>query len=112
MDKKIAGLIGAMSTLASLGGAQAAVTAPARDVLAAASYDDLLQPVPNAVALLAAHDAALAGATSSGDEGAMIEKAQFHHHHHHHRFLRHHHHHRFFRHHHHHHRFFRRDDRF
>ena len=105
MDKKIAGLIGAVSTFAAFGGAQAAATAPTREVLAATSYDDLLQPVPNAVALLAAHDAVLGEATASDDE-VKIENVRFHHHHHHHhRFFRHHHHH------HHHHRFFRRDDR-
>ncbi len=103
MDKKIAGLIGAVSTLASVAGSQAVVAAPARDVLQAASYDDLLQPIPNAVAQLKASDAVLSE-QGAVDDGAKIEMAQYyyHHHHHHHRFFR-----PFYRHHHHHHRYYR-----
>ena len=56
MDKKIAALLGAAAALTAVGGAQAA--APAQTELApAASYRDLLQPVPNAVAALKSDDA-------------------------------------------------------
>ena len=90
MDKKIAALLGAAAALTAVGSAQAA--APAQTELApAASYRDLLQPVPNAVAALKSDDAR--AAEKVGGETRLAA----HHHHHHHR--RHHHHH----HHHHHH---------
>jgi hypothetical protein len=46
MDKKIAGLLGALTGLATVGFAQAAVQAAASpsDVLRASSYADLLAP--------------------------------------------------------------------
>lgn len=107
MDKKIAGLIGAVSALASLDSAHAAALSQVRDAMTVHSYQDLLQPVQNAVELLKASDAVLAENAASGDE-AKVEMAQYYYHHHHH----HHHHHRFFRpfyhhHHHHHHHYYR-----
>ncbi|MBN9149692.1 MULTISPECIES: hypothetical protein [Nitrobacteraceae] len=126
MDKKIAGLIGAVATLGACNVAEAAppVVNPApTDVLQANSYADLLQPIPNALTTLQAIDAA-----SSPSADGQIELAQFyyhhhhHHHHHHHRWHRaprivvvpprwhHHHHHHHFYHHHHHHHFYRDDD--
>lgn len=59
MDKKIAGLLGAVGALASLNGAQAA-TGPADPaaVLKAQTFADLLNPIPNAKATLNAVDAA------------------------------------------------------
>ncbi|HVC57181.1 MAG TPA: hypothetical protein VND95_14580 [Stellaceae bacterium] len=106
MDKKIAGLIGAVVGLAAMSSAQAAInpaTNPAEG-MQASSYADLLAPIANAVALLRADDAARAA------EEAPVEVAQYynpaypyqyhHHHHHHHRTYRrvyhrryHHHHH-------------------
>jgi hypothetical protein len=119
MEKKIAGLLGAVATLGSFGAAQAApAPSPApTDVLRANSFADLLEPIPNAAALLQAVDES--APVASADEN--IQLAQFHHHHHHHhhsqyrryaprvvvvppRYRRHHHHH-----HHHHHSFYRRD---
>jgi hypothetical protein len=100
MDKKIAGLLGAVAAVSTMSGAQAA-TQPANtiDSLQASSYADLLAPVPNAVAALNADNAALAQVPPV--EGVKL--AQYHHHHHHHRRVivikRHRHH----RHHHHHH---------
>jgi hypothetical protein len=102
MDKKIAGLLGAAAALATMNGAQAAPTQPPQPT-AAGSYRDLLEPVPNAVELLKADDAALAERSTQGD----VKLAYDHHHHHHHGyrrppprvFVRHRHHH----HHHHHH---------
>jgi hypothetical protein len=113
-NKKIAGLIGAMATLGSFNPAEAA-PAPT-DILRVNSFADLLEPIPNAVALLQAVDENAPAA--SRDENLQL--AQYHHHHHHHhsqyrryaprvvvvppRYRRHHHHH-----HHHHHSFYRRD---
>lgn len=125
MDKKIAGLLGAVAALGTFGSAQAthqATPAPS-DVLQANSYADLLEPIANAGALLQAIDEAAPAKTADN-----VQLAQFYHHHHHH-----HHHHSFYRryryydeapvvvvpryrryyhhhhHHHHHHSFYRRD---
>ena len=56
MEKKIAGLLGAVATLGAFNAAQAAPTpSPApSDVLRANSFAELLQPIPNAAALLQA----------------------------------------------------------
>jgi hypothetical protein len=118
MEKKIAGLLGAMATLGAFGAAQAApLPGPApTDVLRANSFADLLEPIPNAAALLKAVDES--GPVSSAQDNVLPVQYHHHHHHHHHhhayrdrivvvppRFRRHHHHH----HHHHHHSFYRRD---
>jgi hypothetical protein len=109
MRKKIAGLLGTMATLGAFSAAQAApMPSPApTDILRANSFADLLNPIPNAAALLQAVDES--GPVSSADENLQL--VQYHHHHHHHHGLRrvvprivlgprrHHHHH----HHHHHH---------
>ena len=79
MDKKIAGVLGAVGALASLGSAQATATPDPTEVLKARSFADLLDPIPNAMEKLQAVDEA----AGSPD----IELAQFyveHHHHHHH----------------------------
>jgi hypothetical protein len=91
MGKKIAGLLGAMVTLGALNAAEAApMPSPApTDVLRANSFADLLDPIPNAVALLQAVDES--GPASSANEN--IQLAQYRHHHHHGRRHRHHHHH-------------------
>jgi hypothetical protein len=121
MGKKIAGLVGAMATLGAFNGAQAAPTpSPApTDVLRANSFADLLEPIPNAAALLRAVDES--GPIPPADENVQLAQFYHHHHHHHHhhhgwrrydeprivvvpRRYRHHHHH-----HHHHHSFYRRD---
>ena len=120
MDKKIAGLLGAVATLGAMNAAQAAPTpSPApSDVLRANSFADLLEPIPNAAALLQAVDeSAPAPSANENVQLAQIYIEHHHHHHHHHayrryaprvivvppRFRRHHHHH------HHHHSFYRRD---
>jgi hypothetical protein len=92
MDKRIAGLLGAAAAVTALSGVQANA-APAQ----AASYADLLQPVPNAVSELQADDARRAT-----EPEAHVQLAQYHHHHHHH-WRRYHHHHHWRRHYHHHH---------
>lgn len=78
MDKKIAGLLGAVGALASLNTAQAATSSDPTEVLKAGSYADLLQPIPNAVAALKAVDDKADVATH------YVQLAQAHHHHHHH----------------------------
>lgn len=110
MDKKIAGLLGAVAAVATVGGAQAS-TAPVQasnDPLTARSYADLLAPIPNATEALIADNAQLEAKPSEG-----VQLAQYYHHHHHHhhgyyRYYHHHHHHhhgyyRYYHHHHHHH---------
>ena len=127
MEKKIAGLLGAMATLGAFNGAEAAPTpSPApTDVLRANSFADLLEPIPNAAALLRAVDEQRPN--SSADENVQLAQFYHHHHHHHHhhgyyrgydrydeprivvvppRYRRYYHHHH---HHHHHHSFYRRD---
>jgi hypothetical protein len=101
MDKKIAGLLGAVGALASLDTAQATIATDSTTMLKAQSYADLLNSIPNAAAILKAADEA--GDTSG------VQVAENAHHHHHHSYRRerkiiiaprrHHHHH----HHHHHH---------
>ena len=104
MDQKIAGIVGAVAGLTCVDVAQAAVVAPNPQGFAdAKSYAELLEPIPNALALLQSADAARAvGTEHDADVGANVQLARWYHHHHHH------HHHRFFRHHHHHHRYWRR----
>jgi hypothetical protein len=124
MEKKIAGLLGAMATLGAFNAAEAAPIpslAPT-DVLQANSFAELLEPIPNAAALLRAVDESRP--SPSADENVQLAQFYYHHHHHHHhhsqyrryyyddprvvvvpRYRRYHHHH----HHHHHHSFYRRD---
>ena len=122
MDKKIAGLLGAVATLGTFGASEAAPAPAPTDVLRANSFADLLEPIPNAAALLQAIDESAPVRSAEGN----VQVAQFYHHHHHHhhhsqyrryydeprvivlppryRRDRYHHHH-----HHHHHSFYRRD---
>ncbi len=115
MDKTVAGLLGAVAALGAASTAQAAVPLSVEPVSEAQSYADLLKPIPNAAALLAAADEAerQADLDRAGADSAPLFQVQYyrhhHHHHHHHRFIpriirrqifRHHHHH-----HHHHHNF-------
>ena len=82
MDKKLAGLLGAVGALASLDAAHAAaITNDPTTTLAARSYADLLNPIPNATAKLKAADEA--------DGTARVRVAEnAHHHHHHHSYHR------------------------
>lgn len=107
MDKKIAGLLGAVAALSTVGAVQA--SAPNANPMQANSYADLLKPVPNATAALAADDASRAkGRVKTAQLSVEIGHHHHHHHHHHRRIIirhhHHHHHHRIIiRHHHHHH---------
>jgi hypothetical protein len=109
MEKKIAGLLGAVAALSTMTAAQGAPTSVSTtDPLRANSYSDLLEPIPNAAAVLKVVDEREPAAAE-----ANIQLAQYHHHHHHHHshwqrgprivIGRHRHHH------HHHHHHFRRD---
>ena len=115
MDKKIAGLLGAVGALAAIDAAHAAIPVnhdPAGS-LKAGSYAELLDPVPNAVDVIKSDDAARAASEQGSVELAqlVIREGRYHHHHHHHHqwrrvvprfmFREHHHHH--------HHHFYRRD---
>jgi hypothetical protein len=120
MEKKIAGLLGAIATLGAFNAAEAAPAPAPTDVLRANSFADLLEPIPNAAAQLKAVDESQPN--PSADENVKLAQFYHHHHHHHHhssyrryapgvvvvpgyrRYYRHHHHH----HHHHHHSFYRR----
>ena len=102
MDKKIAGLLGAAAALTAVNSAQAATETSMTEGPPAATYRDLLEPIPNALALLKTEDAQRP-ATSANEQTQLA-----YHHHHHHRWWRrywhhHHHHHRYYHHHHHHH---------
>ncbi len=99
MDRNVIYVLGAVGALAGAGPANAAAAALDAPSSGAASYADLLQPIPNAVAVLRAEDAAaLAAAPDAG--APVVENVQFipHHHHHHHyrryhrRYYHHHHH--------------------
>jgi len=110
MERKIAGLLGAVATLGAVNAAQAApmpAAAPA-DTFRANSFAELLQPIPNATATLKAIDESQPGPSTEGN----VQLAQYYHHHHHHHHHgywrrywgpRYHHHH----HHHHHHHYYR-----
>jgi hypothetical protein len=83
MNKRIAGLLSGVAGLVTLNAAQAAVSAaPSQTAsLYAQSYAELLDPIPNAVSLLIADDAARVQQRPAG-----VQLAQYHHHHHHHQF--------------------------
>src|SRR5207249_3348522 len=84
MEKKIAGLLGAVATLGAFTAAEAAPIAnPApAEILNANSFADLLEPIPNAATLLRVVDEA--GPISSADENIQQVQYFYHHHHHHH----------------------------
>ena len=88
MDKKMAGLLGALGALAA-GSPATAETSALEGTMHVASYADLLQPIPNASAMLQAADAAMT------EDPAAVMMVQYHHHHRYHRRYRrrHHHHH-------------------
>jgi hypothetical protein len=105
MDKKIAGLLGAAAALATVSGANA-TEVQGNAANPAASYRDLLNPVPNALEALKADDARLA---NTPDDEVKLAQVDHHHHHHHHHVAprviivpphRHHHHHHHNHHHH------------
>jgi hypothetical protein len=113
MDKKIVGVIGAITGLAAMDQAAQAtpVAAPTPDPMNVRSYAELLDPIPNAVAALRAADAAARETQAVDGLKGDVQVAGYHHHHHRYHHHHHHHHHRVIRriirqivpHHHHHH---------
>ena len=97
MDKKIVGLVGAVSGLAMMTAVEAPQAREVTEVLNAQSYAELLQPIPNAVALLMASDAVNAArAKAATEQDPNVKLAQYYHHHHHHHHWYHHHHHHYY----------------
>ncbi len=82
MDKKIAGLVGAVAGVAAIGSVQAAPN-PSQ-APQAASYADLLAPIPNAAAQLKAADAAQAKQAEGGLQLAQYYYYPYRYYHHHH----------------------------
>jgi hypothetical protein len=125
MEKKVAGLLGAVAALGALNSAQAA-PAPAPnpsspDTLKVGSYADLLEPIPNALNVLKEIEAQ--APVKPWEDNVKVAQFYHHHHHHHHGYYHHHHHHGYYRpriivvpprryhhhhHHHHHHGYYRR----
>jgi hypothetical protein len=74
--------VGAISALAPVNAVQAREVT---EVLNARSYAELLQPIPNAVALLMAADAVkVARAKAEAEQNPNVKLAQYGYHHHHH----------------------------
>jgi hypothetical protein len=90
MERKIAGLLGAVATLGAFNAAQAAPTpTPApTDVLRANSFADLLEPIPNAAALLQAVDESAPAPSAKVELAQLVVIGRHHHHHHHSQFRR------------------------
>lgn len=99
MDKNVIYLLGAVGALASVAPAHAEMAPIGNALKPAASYSDLLKPIPNALDVLQRQ--AAAADTAPDAETPSVQNVQFfpHHHHHHHRYHRrrrphyHHHHH-------------------
>jgi hypothetical protein len=104
MERKTAGLLGALAGFAALGSGQALAAshpgadsgAPSPEPMQISSYSDLLRPIPNAVELLKAHDAALQERARNATSAIQLVDDHHHHHHEHYappRYYHHHHHH-------------------
>ncbi len=104
MEKTVMGLVAAIGAVAPLAGAHASVvsTQEATRALQVSSITELLEPVANSAAILAALDAAPRTETAPQAKGPQV--AQWHHHHHwYHHHHHHYYHHNYYYHHHHHH---------
>jgi hypothetical protein len=86
MERRIAGVLGAMATLGAVNAAQAAPmpTHAPSDSLRANSFAELLQPIPNATALLQSIDES----EPSSSSGNVQLARDYHHYHHHHSYWR------------------------
>jgi hypothetical protein len=94
MEKKVAGLLGAVAALGTLNGAQAAPAPNPPDTLKVNSYADLLEPIPNALKVLQEIEAQ--APVKPWEDNVKVAQYYHHHHHHHHGYYRHHHHHGYF----------------
>jgi hypothetical protein len=95
MEKRIAGLLGAVAALGTLSAADAAPAPATSDALRASSFAELLEPIPNAVALLQAVDEQQSTGPGANVQMAQVVVVRRRHHHHHHHYRRHHHHHHY-----------------
>ena len=91
MDKKLAGLVGALGALAVAAPACAATRPAGNDALQASSYADLLRPIPNAAEVLRT----LPAEPPVDARVTLVQYYQNRHHHHHHHHRHHHHHHHY-----------------
>ncbi len=104
MDKSLIGLLAAIGAATPIAAHAAVTPEEASNALRVSSVAELLDPTPNAMAVLTTLDAqpAIEANASKG-----VQLAWDHHHHHHHHFYHdHHHHHHFYHHHHHHHYYY------
>jgi hypothetical protein len=101
MERSTLGLIAAVAGLSAIGAApsEASTADVVNQAMQASSFSQLLDPIPNAAAILKAADEADGSARAIPN----VELAQYHHHHHVFWRHRHHHHHHYHHHHHHHH---------
>jgi hypothetical protein len=83
MDKKIAGLLGAAAAFATVGAAHATAL-EGNSVGSGLTYRDLLNPVPNALEALKAHDAQRESGQATTEVAQITIGVGHHHHHHHH----------------------------
>lgn len=104
MEKTVMGIVAAIGAAAPLAGAHASVVThdEAARALHVSSIAELLEPVANSSAILAALDSAASDKAASGEKNVELAQFFYHHHHHHHHFYHHHHHHYYYHHHHHH----------
>ena len=102
MDKSLLGLVAAIGFAAPFAAtpATAMTSEDAASALQVSSVADLLEPIPNSLAILAALSVDTEAAPA--EEGVQLAQWHHHHHHHHHFYHHHHHHHHYYHHHHHH----------
>jgi hypothetical protein len=106
MDKSVLGLVAVMTVATPFAAAHATAVTPedAANALRVSSVADLLDPVPNSLAILAA--LSVDPEAGPADKGVQLAQWHHHHHHHHHFYHHHHHHHHHWRWHHHHHYYY------
>lgn len=107
MEKTLMGLVAAIGAAAPLAGAHAAVVSndEATRALQVTSVAELLEPVANPLAILAALDLQPRSEHAAHEKNTQLAW-HHHHHHHHHWYHHHHHHHHYYYHHHHHHHYY------
>ena len=86
MDKNVIGLLGGVSALALIGGSGAASAEATEAMRPARTYAELLDPIPNAAALLRADDQRAASASVQTAQYYYGSPYHHHHHHHHHHY--------------------------
>lgn len=84
MDRKTATIMGAAAALAASPALAGSEAAPAPSTPVAASYAELLEPIPNAIERLRASDAEAAAKPARLILAQYADQHHHHHHHHHH----------------------------